>query len=99
MLKEIRQDIISEVGELLPQNFKFVQTGIPVSVIQEEKLHLQKCIGEKESGKVFSLSIQVHWYPGMLEPTSPVRTVITKVTKFRNLALYPHAVATTSVAY
>jgi len=41
-LKEIRQDIISEVGELLPQNFKFVRTGIPVSAIQEEKLHLQK---------------------------------------------------------
>ena len=59
-LKEIRQDIVSEVGELLPQNFKFVRTGIPVSAIQEEKLHLQKCIGEEESGKVFSLSIQVH---------------------------------------
>ena len=39
-LKEIRQDIVSEVGELLPQNFKFVRTGIPVSAIQEEKLHL-----------------------------------------------------------
>ena len=26
-LKEIRQDIVSE-GELLPQNFKFVPTGI-----------------------------------------------------------------------
>ena len=25
-LKEIRQDIVSEVGELLPQNFKFVRT-------------------------------------------------------------------------
>ena len=59
-LKEIRRDIVSEVGELLPQNFKFVRTGIPVSAIQEEKLHLQKCIGEEESGKVFSLSIQVH---------------------------------------
>ena len=59
-LKEIRQDIVSEVGELLPQNFKFVRMGIPVSAIQEEKLHLQKCIGEEESGKVFSLSIQVH---------------------------------------
>ena len=59
-LKEIRQDIVSEVGELLPQNFKFVRMGIPVSPIQEEKLHLQKCIGEEESGKVFSLSIQVH---------------------------------------
>ena len=57
-LKEIRQDITSE-GELLPQNFKFVRTGIPVSAIQEEKLHLQKCIGEEESGEVFSLSIQV----------------------------------------
>ena len=31
-----------------------------MSAIQEEKLHLQKCIGEEESGKVFSLSIQVH---------------------------------------
>ena len=31
-----------------------------MSTIQEEKLHLQKCIGEEESGKVFSLSIQVH---------------------------------------
>ena len=53
-----------EIGLLLPQNFKFVRTGIPVSVIQEEKLQLQKCIGEKESGKVFSLSIQVHncWF-------------------------------------
>jgi len=61
-LKEIRQDIVSEVGELLPRNFKFARTrtGIPVSAIQEEKLHLQKCIGEEESGKVFSLSIQVH---------------------------------------
>ena len=59
-LKEIRQDIVSEVGELLPQNFKFVRMGIPVSVIQEEKLHLQKCIGEKERGKVFNLSMQVH---------------------------------------
>ena len=59
-LKEIRQDIVSEVGELLPRNFKFVRTGIPVSAIQEEKLHLQKCMGEKESGKVLSLSIQVH---------------------------------------
>ena len=61
-LKEIRQDIVSEVGELLPQYFKFVRTGIPVSAIQEEKLHLQKCIGEEESGKVFtcSFSIQVH---------------------------------------
>ena len=58
-LKEIRQDIVSEVGELLPRNFKFVRTGIPVNAIQEEKLHLQKCIGEEESGKVFSLSIQV----------------------------------------
>ena len=60
MLKEIRHDIVSEVGELLPQNFKFVRTGIPVSAIQEEKLHLQKCIGKEESGSVFSLSIQVH---------------------------------------
>ena len=59
-LKEISQDIVSEIGELLPQNFKFVRTGIPVSAIQEEKLHLQKCIGKEESGKVFSLSIQVH---------------------------------------
>ena len=58
--KEIRQDIVSEVGELLPQNFKFVRTGIPVNIIQEEKLHLQRCIGEEESSKVFSLSIQVH---------------------------------------
>ena len=40
MLKEIRQDIVSEVGELLPKNFEFVRTGIPVSAIQEEKLHL-----------------------------------------------------------
>ena len=55
-LKEIGQNIVSE-GELLPQNFKFVR--IPVSAIQEDKLHLQKCIGEEESGKVFSLSIQV----------------------------------------
>ena len=39
-LKEIRQDIVSEVAELLPQNFKFVRTEIPVSAIQEEKLHL-----------------------------------------------------------
>ena len=31
-----------------------------MSAIQEEKLHLQKCIAEEESGKVFSLSIQVH---------------------------------------
>ena len=31
-----------------------------MSAIQEEKLHLQKCIGEEESGKVFSLSIHVH---------------------------------------
>ena len=54
-LKEIRQDIISE-GELLPQNFKFVRTEIPVSTIQEEKLHLQKCIGEEESGKVLLCS-------------------------------------------
>ena len=30
-----------------------------MSAIQEEKLHLQKCIGEEESDKVFSLSIQV----------------------------------------
>ena len=60
-LNEIRQDIVSEVGELLPQNFKFVRTGISVSAIQEEKLHLQNCIGEEEeNGKVFSLSIQVH---------------------------------------
>ena len=58
-LKEIRQDIVSEVGELLPQNLKFVRTGIPVSAIQEEKLNLQKYM-EEESGKVFSLSIQVH---------------------------------------
>ena len=59
-LKEIRRDIVSEVAELLPQNFKFVRTGIPVSATQEEKLHLQKCIREEENGKVFSLSIQVH---------------------------------------
>ena len=61
-LKEIRQDIVSEVEELLPRNFKFARTrtGIPVSAIQEEKLDLQMCIGEEESGKVFSLSIQVH---------------------------------------
>ena len=53
-LNEIRQDIVSKVGELLPHNFKFVRTGIPVSVIQEEKLHLQNCIGEEEeNGKVF----------------------------------------------
>ena len=59
-LKEIRQDIVSEVGELLPQNFKlkFVRTGIPVSAIQEEKKRLQKCIGEEESGKVFSLILK-----------------------------------------
>ena len=44
-LKAIRQDIVSEVAELLPQNFKFVRTGI-FHAIQEEKLHLQKCIGE-----------------------------------------------------
>lgn len=36
----------------MPQNFKFVRTGIPVNAIQEEKLHLQKCIGEEENGKV-----------------------------------------------
>ena len=60
MLKEIRQDIVSEVGELLPQSFKFVRTEIQVSAIQEEKLRSQKCIREEESGKVFSLSIQVH---------------------------------------
>ena len=59
-LREIRRDMVSEVGELLPQNFKFFRTGIPVSAIQEEKLHLQKCMGEEESGKVFSLSIQEH---------------------------------------
>ena len=47
-LKEIRQNIVSEVAELLPQNFKFVRTRIPVSAIQEEKLHLQKCIGEED---------------------------------------------------
>ena len=41
------------------RNFKFVRTGIPVSAIQEEKLHLQKCKGEEESSKAFSLSIQV----------------------------------------
>ena len=28
--------------------------------IRQEKLHLQKCIGEEESSKIFSLSIQVH---------------------------------------
>jgi len=64
MLKEIRQDIVSEVGELLPQNFKFVRMRIPVSAIQEEKLHLQKCIGEEESGK-FSLSIQIYRVVGV----------------------------------
>ena len=37
-LKEIRQDIVSEVAELLPQIFKFVRKGIPVSAIQEEKI-------------------------------------------------------------
>ena len=58
--KEIRRDIVSEVAEFLPENFKFVRTGIQVSAIQEEKLHLQKCIGEEEGGKVFNLSIQVH---------------------------------------
>ena len=58
-LKEIRQDIVSEVAELLPQNFNFVRTGIPVSAIQEEKLHLKKCTGEEESGKVFSLSRRI----------------------------------------
>ena len=31
-----------------------------MSAIQEEKLHLQKCIGEEESGKIFSLPIQLH---------------------------------------
>ena len=31
-----------------------------MSAIQEEKLHLQKCIGEEEGSKVFYLSIQVH---------------------------------------
>ena len=31
-LKEIRQDIVSEVGELLPQSFTFIRTGIPVRV-------------------------------------------------------------------
>jgi len=64
-LKEIRQDIVSEVGELLPLNFKFVRTGNPVSAIQEEKLYLQKCIGEEESGKVFSLSIQIYRVVGV----------------------------------
>lgn len=32
-LKEIRQDIVSEVGELLPWNCKYVRTRIPVSAI------------------------------------------------------------------
>ena len=59
-LKEIRHDIVSEVGELLPQNFKSVQMGIPVGAIQEEKLHLQKCVVEEERGTAFNLSIQVH---------------------------------------
>ncbi|KAL9984097.1 hypothetical protein ACROYT_G006356 [Oculina patagonica] len=160
-LKEIRYDIVSKVGELLPQNFKFVRMGIPVSAIQEEKLHLQKCVEEEESGTAFSLSIQVHnsleknnsreistqssnrksvslippsalkdsqdafektskqvqrevelleddmlnfirlkksLYidPGMVKPTSPVRAAITK---FQNLALYPHAEETMIVAY
>ena len=33
--KEIRQDIVSEVGELLPQNFKFVRTGILVYLMDQ----------------------------------------------------------------
>ena len=41
-LKEIRHDIVSEVAELLPQNFKDVRTEIPVSAIQEEKLPKKK---------------------------------------------------------
>ena len=28
---------LSKVGDLLPQNFKFVRTGIPVSAIQKRK--------------------------------------------------------------
>ncbi len=35
-LKEIRHDIVSEVGELLPQNFKFIRMGIPVSAIKKK---------------------------------------------------------------
>ena len=33
--KEIRQEIVSEVGELLPQNFKFVRTGILVCLMDQ----------------------------------------------------------------
>ena len=55
-LKEIRQDIVSEVGELLPRNFKFVRTGIPVNAIQEEKLHLQE--RERQSIKFVNSSTQ-----------------------------------------
>ena len=38
-IKEIRQDIVSEVGELLPQNFKFVRAGTPVSGTTSSKVH------------------------------------------------------------
>ena len=58
-LKEIRPDIVREVGELLPRNFKFVRMGIPVSCIQEEKLSLEKCV-EEEGGTMFNCSIQVN---------------------------------------
>lgn len=60
MLKEIRHNMVSKVGELLPQSFKFVDRGIPVSVFQKAKLQLKKCLVEEESSTAFNLSVLVH---------------------------------------
>ena len=60
-LKEVTTDIINEVGELLPDSFKFVSRGFPVSRKQEDTLSLQKCTTEEEDsgGKTLQFAIQV----------------------------------------
>ena len=44
LLSEVRRDITTEIGDLIPSNFNFMLMGMPVSQIQEDSLVLKRCI-------------------------------------------------------
>ena len=56
-LSVIRKDLVEEIGELLPENFRFLRLEIPVSSKQENNICLEKCIN-KDGDESFAFSIQ-----------------------------------------
>ena len=41
--RESREQIISEIGELLPSKFRFIVWGSPLSLVQESTYSIRKC--------------------------------------------------------